>query len=840
MSEDDTDLARRTAEDEFGAYSRRAYCTLLACLAAGAGASETVAATVSAGSGGYHDGPPPGAETHDYGRHTTVAFGDRPVPTNDWYSAIPLEGFTDEVVIFAHPLSFQTRPEGLRVGHPTTWTSGFDHGDLVGDASMDAGLDLTVGHAGASDFEAVALDDHGDWSARVCWDEGGPATLRATIAQGSPFAFFEFEGGGGGGELAFDATPEVWAEREGTLGVSVGETAYGLFAPDGASWDGLGSATITTYADACTVAVLPAASESHLERFARYAQNRITDTRVEWAYDRAVSTVTSSFHTETVDGGDADGTLSALYPHQWKYLAAESDLLEATYPSARGELRLLEGASFTVSYDYGGLLPFLPDVGGYDEDQLAGYLAAVDTAIAGGIEQDTYWFGKDVASRLAKTAAVADQVGTESVRDALLESVREGLEAWFTPSAEATFYYDDSLGVLQGVPASHGSVSELNDHHFHFGHYVWAAARLARHDPDWADEWGPMVEELIRDYANPRRDDERYPFSRNFSVYAGHAWAHGSAGFALGNNQESSSEALMAYAALIEWGEYTGDEEIRDFGIYLYATHVRAVEEYWFDRDDENHPEEWAADFAGIVWGNGYAFSTWWTTDTEAIFGINMLPLSGYSLHLGRDPDLAADTFDQLVALNETGDSFEYWPDVHWMYRAFSDSTDALARFEARKDDYEPEAAQERAHTYFWLSTLDQLGSPDPSVTADTPLYAVFTDGGERTYAAYNASGSETTVTFSDGTTLSVPPHTLETTRDAAPDLELNGYTPQDLTGDGRYEDVTGDGQLGFNDVVTFFDHLDHPTITENPAHFDFSGNGRVGFDDVIALFGRL
>ncbi|GAB3017216.1 hypothetical protein GCM10025298_00320 [Natronobiforma cellulositropha] len=74
------------------------------------------------------------------------------------------------------------------------------------------------------------------------------------------------------------------------------------------------------------------------------------------------------------------------------------------------------------------------------------------------------------------------------------------------------------------------------------------------------------------------------------------------------------------------------------------------------------------------------------------------------------------------------------------------------------------------------------------------------------------------------------------------PDLDVtgDGNPAQDLTGDGLYEDITGDGQLGFADVVEFFEHHDGGVIQGNVASFDFSGNGRVGFDDVVALFGRV
>ena len=71
-------------------------------------------------------------------------------------------------------------------------------------------------------------------------------------------------------------------------------------------------------------------------------------------------------------------------------------------------------------------------------------------------------------------------------------------------------------------------------------------------------------------------------------------------------------------------------------------------------------------------------------------------------------------------------------------------------------------------------------------------------------------------------------------------DVTGDGNPAQDLTGDALYEDVTGDGNLGFNDVVTFFEEHDGEIVQGNVEYFDFSDNGSVGFNDVVALFERL
>ena len=70
----------------------------------------------------------------------------------------------------------------------------------------------------------------------------------------------------------------------------------------------------------------------------------------------------------------------------------------------------------------------------------------------------------------------------------------------------------------------------------------------------------------------------------------------------------------------------------------------------------------------------------------------------------------------------------------------------------------EPEVGNSRSNVALWLSTLARVGRVDRTVSADTPLYAVFYDGGARTYVAYNARGSQRTVRFSDGARLAVEP----------------------------------------------------------------------------------
>ncbi|GAB3031665.1 hypothetical protein [Natronobiforma cellulositropha] len=72
------------------------------------------------------------------------------------------------------------------------------------------------------------------------------------------------------------------------------------------------------------------------------------------------------------------------------------------------------------------------------------------------------------------------------------------------------------------------------------------------------------------------------------------------------------------------------------------------------------------------------------------------------------------------------------------------------------------------------------------------------------------------------------------------PPIGDNENPPQDLDGDGRYRDVNGNGRLDFDDVVTFYQHIDEPAVTAYPDAYDFDGSGELSFKDVIALVERV
>ncbi|MEM6328492.1 MAG: glycosyl hydrolase [Bacteroidota bacterium] len=683
-----------------------------------------------------------------------VADGfDQPIQTNDFWSSLlyPFFGNTHSGRLYAHPLYAQAFNGGLQMGYETNAVLAAD------DYFFPWSLQLTVGLEGLDAAETTVLA-YGDWTVTAQWDDG-TNTLEATLGHGLPFVFFERTGGDA--RIAFESTPTVWLDESNVLGVTIDGRHYGIFGPTGSDWEGTSVLTSDLNgADYFSIALLPDATPDTFARFRARAYAFVIGSRVDWAYNEATARLQTTYTYETAlkesGAGQLDETLSALYRHQW--LHTETPTTGLTYASPRGTMRLLEGNTFVTDLPFDGVLPSLPDRGAYDRAVLEGF---VEQAAREPVPiNDTYFNGKAMG-RLARLVHIADQLGLDSQRAILIAKIRRRLEDWFTAGGVQQYFYNATWDVLTGYPASFGSDTQINDHHFHWGYTIMAAATVAQYDPEWAlpQNWGGMVNLIIRDAANWDRDDTQFPFLRSFDAYAGHGWASGHGDFLDGNNQESSSESMQFAAATVLWGALTGQQDIRDLGIYLYATEASAIEEYWFDVNDAVFPEAYSRVALGIVWGGKGAHATFFGTEPEFIHGINILPLTGGSLYLGRHPDFVTRNYDAVVA--SRGSQPVIWKDILWNYLAFSEPDRALD-FYLADPNYEPEGGESRAHTLHWLYNLDAMGRVDTTVTADAPTAAVFRDDeGVCTYVAFNAGDATATVTFSDGFALSVPARTL-------------------------------------------------------------------------------
>lgn len=60
---------------------------------------------------------------------------------------------------------------------------------------------------------------------------------------------------------------------------------------------------------------------------------------------------------------------------------------------------------------------------------------------------------------------------------------------------------------------------------------------------------------------------------------------------------------------------------------------------------------------------------------------------------------------------------------------------------------------------------------------------------------------------------------------------------PTDPDHDGLYEDIDGDGEVTYNDVVELFQNFNDPAIQQYSEEYNFDGNGGVTYNDIVSLF---
>lgn len=779
------------APDDAPVGGRKLRTRLLAVVSAAAliasglgGMSEASAETIPVGSGSFTTDPvgpapqgcaPLATNARAYLTDTAPAGA---VPTNDWWSSLVFKKYNcvGSEPLHAHPMSFLPDATGLGVSYTQTPSIVGGSADYPwpGEFHYVYGQDVKVGVQGLT-APVVEVADWTDWTVTPSWSDG-TRSMTATIGHGLPIAWFDITGGDA--VLTAAADLRVWLNDGARLGFSAGGADYVAFAPTGADWtvsgtlltSDLGGKGYLSLASLPTSATDTDASRVSLaDLYSPYAHAKVVDTRADYAYDEATSTVETVYSavTEAREGTNT-GTVLSLYPHQQVYLdgvtgdgPSAGAALDRAYISPRGEMETLVGAtSFTTATPFTGVLPEVPAVLTGDGDANARLDALLDRVAADPMspdDDDTYWTGKALG-RAARIVEIADQLDRTAVRDTALAQIEETLTDWFTASpgeTEQLFAYNENWRTLVGFPASYGSDTELNDHHFHYGYFVVAAATLARFNPDWAADtaFGGMVDELIADANGFDRNDDRYPYLRDFDIYAGHDWASGHGAFWAGNNQESSSEGQNFANGLIQWGAATGDTATRDAGIYLYATQTAAIQQYWFN-ESGGMPDDFPHDVVGMVWGDGGTYTTWFSADPEMIQGINTLPITGGHLYLGLRPDNVVENYDHMVDLKPSAPTV--WHDIMWSYLALGDAPRALAYLDNDRE-YPEEEGESRAHTYHWIANLSALGNLDSTITADDPIAAVFNKDGARTYVASNITQEPLTVTFSDGTTLSVP-----------------------------------------------------------------------------------
>ncbi|GIL47383.1 hypothetical protein Vafri_4213 [Volvox africanus] len=364
-----------------------------------------------------------------------------------------------------------------------------------------------------------------------------------------------------------------------------------------------------------------------------------------------------SFTTASMSGSYQGQLLMLSMPHHRTHLIypAIADASGVTIADLRGALKPVLGSDWYLAYQLSNIAWNAPN-GVSNATMRSAVIAALKTDASSWQGRtpvvDSYFGSSDLAA-LGRMAVIADELSAAATTTAteandlraVASSLRTLLRNYVSarivtnPGVEASLVYDTTWGglILYRDAFTHTSNffgnSEYNDHHFHYGYLLYAAAALAKGDPTWLAAKKDSLLAIVRDFANPRRDDPWFPLARMMDWWGGHSWASGILALGDSKNQESSSEAVNAYYAVSLLGRVLGDPDLTRWGQLLTAIEVSGAQHYWqIPSSSSVYPAPFRDNkVVGVLWNSKVDYGTWFGSNPSQIHGIQYIPFTPIS-----------------------------------------------------------------------------------------------------------------------------------------------------------------------------------------------------------------
>lgn len=147
---------------------------------------------------------------------------------------------------------------------------------------------------------------------------------------------------------------------------------------------------------------------------------------------------------------------------------------------------------------------------------------------------------------------------------------------------------------------------------------------------------------------------------------------------------------------------------------------------------------------------------------------------------------------------------------------------------------------------YLRNATAGRVNATDVSLDGSTLTLTFTVSDWKRTVDAAPAqiygrySDSEYTPQIRNETSQTYAVLNVEVATDPITGVGNGEWQPTDPDGDGRTEDVNGDGTADISDVQWLLNNRHRSAVAANPDAFDFDGDGEVTVGDVLALFEEL
>lgn len=390
---------------------------------------------------------------------------------------------------------------------------------------------------------------------------------------------------------------------------------------------------------------------------------------------------------------NSDSLLMMALPHHQDMLSnATSHIMK--YRSIKGNMAEVYGKTWNMTEN------LIPNYSWYPSSNLSGvansnpkwldslykYVKAdYDTTIGAryqapnGTNQpasDPYGFGKTI-TRMARVIIIADELAeryqaidpsnpnkniTLSMASIARDTVFNFLKRWvdgqtlvwnpppppFTSEKNKLVWdrkYGGIISYLSWIASDHPDPNiynydfgnaRYNDHAFHYGYYIYAAAVVARKKPQYFSASGNSymnkILDLCRDIGNPSAQDPYFTPHRHKDWYDGNSFMNGIQCQAAGRDQESVSEAANAYYGMYLFGLAMGNENLKNTGKLMLAQEIRAFKKYYrvFQQSNPNYGSYSQNHIiVGNLW-HSLITNTTFGKKPRFIYGVHMLPLNPF------------------------------------------------------------------------------------------------------------------------------------------------------------------------------------------------------------------
>ena len=380
-------------------------------------------------------------------------------PTNSWISGLALQ--EKPLAVYPMPLSFQALDTGFQIGLPTITS---DAKTITG--GHTDGIDAQVQNA--TQFQLSRFDKT---SASLMYKQQNVDLGKLTLAQGSPYVFYR---------AIHDSTIHINNASGGALkgnsySYENADKTYVIAGHDGTKLS-VNGASITATIPAGSLVTFYALPNGSSDMLAADSGNEITSVSVGNTVDGNNSMTQFTYKT-----ANNKPTMFSVLPYE---SSDGGDKQNITYQSIYGDMVTRQGNEFTTNVP---LISAANELNvsklSSDEKQKVVSDLQKDSQTISIPDQDSYYAGKKLA-RAANLLSIAEQLNQKDISGQLIQALNREFSARLNSNY---FYYDSGIKGVAAQTAAFGS-QDFNDHHFHYGYFIYAASILGKYDPSFVSK----------------------------------------------------------------------------------------------------------------------------------------------------------------------------------------------------------------------------------------------------------------------------------------------------------------------------------------------------------------